>query len=81
MAVHIKKLSPNAVKIRPLIKRRGSINQESKNNPKNTSIMNVVIVTLLDVAKFRSRCKDCMSCDCMIKCPYVFLINNYNEKK
>ena len=35
MASHTKKLIPNAVKIRPLIKRRGSINHESKNKIKN----------------------------------------------
>ena len=37
MAAHTKKLIPNIVKIRPLIKRRGSINHESKNKIKNTT--------------------------------------------
>ena len=45
MAAHTKKLIPNIVKIRPLIKRRGSINHESKNKIKNTNIIKEVIVT------------------------------------
>lgn len=46
IAAQAKKVSPNAVKINPLINRRGSINQENKNSNKNVNINKVVIVTL-----------------------------------
>ena len=81
IADHTKKLIPKAVKMSPLIKRRGSINHESKNKLKNINIIKEVRVTWLCTIKLKIWCRDCMSCDCMIKCPYVFLINNYNEKK
>ena len=46
IAAQVKNVSPNAVKINPLIKRRGSISQENKNSNKNININKVVIVTL-----------------------------------
>ena len=46
MAAQVKNVRPSAVKIRPLINRRGSISQEIKNKAKSINISKVVIVTL-----------------------------------
>ena len=45
MAAQVKNVGPSAVKIRPLINRRGSISQEIKNKAKSINISKVVIVT------------------------------------
>ncbi|GAB2065634.1 hypothetical protein VLG3_03470 [Lactobacillus gasseri] len=54
MAAQAKNVRPNAVKIRPLINRRGSISQEIKNRAKNMNINRVVIVTLRCMVKLRN---------------------------
>lgn len=46
IAAQVKNVRPNAVRIRPLISRRGSINQEIKKRARSINISRVVIVTL-----------------------------------